>query len=118
MKIISVRFYANVSGHEPVREWLRELDRDDRRVIGQDVKTVELGWPLGMPLVKKMDVSLWEVRSDLPKGRIARMLFTVAGSEMVLLHGFIKKSRKISSGDLNLAKSRLKDVFRKQGGVS
>lgn len=72
----------------------------------EDVKTVEYGWPLGMPLVRKMDKNLWEVRIDLTKQEIARILFTVSGDIMVLLHGFIKKSQQTPANDLKIAKER------------
>ena len=93
-------------GNEPVREWLKSLPHDDRKTIGEDVKTVQFGWPLGMPVVRKMDKELWEVRSRLDN-RIARILFTIDGNVMVLLHGFIKKSQKTPPKDLEVAKSRL-----------
>ena len=91
--ILTVNFYRTDAGNEPVRDWLKELRRDDKRIIGEDIKTAQLGWPLGMPLIRKIDKNLWEVRSSLPDG-IARVLFTVDGSQMLLLHGFIKKSNK------------------------
>ena len=103
---LQVIFYKTGSGNEPVREWLKGLPRDDRKIIGEDIKTVQFGWPLGMPLVRKLDVGLWEVRSRLDN-RIARVLFTVEENVMVLLHGFIKKSEKTPANDLNLAKKRL-----------
>lgn len=106
---LDVRFFATGSGAEPVRDWLKELPAADRRTIGEDIKTVQFGWPLGMPLVRKMDKDLREVRIQL-SGRIARVLFTVVGSVMVLLHGFIKKSQATPAGDLDLAKSRLKQL--------
>jgi len=71
------------------------------------MKTVQFGWPLGMPLVRKLDDELWEIRSRQPN-RIARVLFTAGDGRMVLLHGFIKKSRKAPAGDLELAKKRLR----------
>jgi hypothetical protein len=74
--ILTVNFYRTDAGNEPVRDWLKELHRDDKRIIGEDIKTAQLGWPLGMPLIRKMDKNLWEVRSSLPGG-IARVLFTV-----------------------------------------
>jgi phage-related protein len=77
------------------------------RVIGQDIKTVQFGWPLGMPVVRKLDKGLWEVRSRLPD-RIARVIFTTGESRMVLLHGFIKKAQKTPQEDLKLAKTRLR----------
>lgn len=68
--VLRVVFYRTESGHEPVREWLRELSRADRRVIGQDVKTAQYGWPLGMPLIRKVGPGLWEVRSHVSGWRI------------------------------------------------
>ena len=105
--ILSVAFFRTASGNEPVREWLRSLPREERRLIGEDLKTVQFGWPLGMPLVRKLDKGLWEVRSRLPD-RIARVMFTSGEGRMVLLHGFVKKSRKTPPEDFELAKTRLR----------
>ena len=97
---------------EPVKEWLKDLDRNDRRIIGYDIKTVEISWPLGMPLVRKMDKDLWEVRSNISDERIARVLFTVCKTIMVLLHGFVKKSKSTPKADLDLAKKRRNEVLK------
>jgi len=102
---LEVVFYRTVAGKEPVREWLKSLPREDRRTIGIDLKTVQFGWPLGMPLVRKLESGIWEVRSSLDR-RIARVLFTTIGDRMVLLHGFIKKAQKTPAGDIELARSR------------
>lgn len=107
--VLTVRFFRTSTDHEPVREWLRALDPPDKRTIGEDIKTVQIGWPLGMPLVRKMSKDLWEVRIHLYR-RIARVLFTVVGDEMVLLHGFIKKSQDTPKVDLDIAKDRLRQV--------
>ena len=90
-----------------MRDWLRELSAIDRKTIGEDIKTVQFGWPLGMPLVRKMDKDLWEVRIRL-EGRIARVLFTVSTGRIVLLHGFIKKSQATPKPELDLAKDRMR----------
>lgn len=105
--ILSVAFFRTNSGNEPVREWLKSFPREERRILGEHIKTVQFGWPLGMPLVRKLDKKLWEVRSRLPE-RIARIIFTTGESRMVLLHGFIKKSQKTPQEDLELAKTRLR----------
>ena len=104
--ILSVSFYRTEAGNEPVRDWLKELPRGDKRIIGEDIKTAQIGWPLGMPLIRKMCKNLWEVRSSLPDG-IARVFFTVDGNQMILLHGFIKKSHETPQKELNAAKARL-----------
>ncbi len=104
-QILSVRFFCTEAGNEPVREWLSDLPRDHKRAIGADIKTVQIGWPIGMPVVRKLEKDLWEVRINLGD-TIARVLFTVDGSVMVLLHGFIKKSQKTPASDLATAKQR------------
>ncbi|MGQ3890230.1 hypothetical protein ACQUW5_14540 [Legionella sp. CNM-1927-20] len=58
MKIITVNFYKSAQGNEPVREWLKTLSKENKVIRGQDIKTVEFGWPLGMPLVRKLDKNL------------------------------------------------------------
>lgn len=105
--ILSVAFFRTASGNEPVREWLKSLPRKERRAIGEDIKTVQFGWPLGMPLVRKLDKGLWELRARLPD-RIARVIFTTGAGRMILLHCFIKKSQKTPQEDLELAKTRLR----------
>jgi phage-related protein len=103
---LRVVFYKTEAGTEPVREWLKSLTTEEKKIIGQDIKTVQFGWPLGMPLVRKLEQDLWEVRSRLPN-RMARVIFTASGEVMVLLHGFIKKSQKMPVSDLALARKRL-----------
>ncbi len=104
--ILTVVFYRSDTGNEPVREWLQGLSREDKRSIGEDIKTAQLGWPLGMPLIRKIRKDLWEVRSRVVDG-IARVFFTVDGGYMVLLHGIIKKSQKTPLNELKIAVDRL-----------
>ncbi len=107
--ILRVVFYKTEAGNEPVREWLKSLPRADRRTIGEDVKTAQYGWPLGMPLIRKLERGLWEVRSSISTG-IARVFFTVKDSWMILLHGFVKKSQKTPQNELDTARRRLSDL--------
>ena len=104
--ILTVVFFRTELGREPVREWLRDLDAEERKIIGEDVKLVQFRWPLGMPLVRKIETDLWEVRTHLSGGRIVRVFFTVQSNQMALLHGIIKKSQKTPERDLKLARSR------------
>ena len=89
-----------------MREWLKGLSPEDRKRIGEDIKTVEFGWPIGMPVCKPLGNAIYEVRTSLGQNRIARVLFYIdKKSRMVLLHGFIKKTRKTPQGDLDLARN-------------
>jgi phage-related protein len=107
---IPVRFYRTAAGREPVPEWLRTLDKEDRRAIGLDLMRVQFGWPIGMPLVRSLKDGLWEVRSTLPSRRIARLMLFFHDNEIVVLHGFIKKTRSTPPEDLVLARQRMREV--------
>lgn len=103
---LKVYFYRSGAGQEPVRDWLKSLPAHERQAIGEDIQAVQFRWPLGMPLVKKLTGKVWEVRTQLPT-RIARVLFMVRGNQMVLLHGFIKKTQSTPKPDIDLAQSRI-----------
>jgi phage-related protein len=95
-----------------VRDWLLELDPADRRLVGFDIQTVEFGWPLGMPTCRSLGDGLWEVRtSGLSGQRIARVLFCIVAGEMVLLHGFIKKTQKTPQNEIETAHKRRKEFI-------
>ncbi len=108
-KILDVLFYCESNGNEPVRKWLRSLDKEVRSIIGKDICTIQEGWPLGMPLVDNLGSGLWEVRSTIPRG-IARVIFVMRESQMILLHGIIKKTQKTPSQDKEIAIRRSKNI--------
>ncbi|WP_426811648.1 type II toxin-antitoxin system RelE/ParE family toxin [Pseudomonas sp. WOUb67] len=110
---LQARFFCTESGNEPVREWLASLQRADKHLIGTEIKTIQIGWPLGMPIVRKLGQGLWEARVNLAN-QTARVLFTVDGNTMILLHGFIKKSQKTPAPDLATARQRKAAIERHQ----
>jgi phage-related protein len=89
-----------------VREWLRSLPEVDRNIIGRDLMRVQYRWPVGMPLCRPLGGGLWEVRSDLPSSRIARLLFCFNKGRLVVLHGFIKKTKKAPADEMEIARKR------------
>ncbi len=115
-KRVQAVFYRTEAGGEPVREWLKSLpSREDRKRIGEDIRTVEFGWPVGMPACRSVGGGIYEVRSDLAQNRIARVLFYFdKNRRMVLLHGFIKKTQKTPEEDLQLARRNKKKHERSQ----
>ena len=108
---LKVVFFKTDAGNEPVRDWLKELSKEDCKVIGTDILTVQYAWPVGKPLVDHLGDGLWEVRSRLDN-RIARTLFAMVDQEIVLLHGFIKKQQKTPADELELAKKRKKQYLQ------
>jgi len=113
-KRVPVIFFRTAAGGEPVREWLKiRCSSEDRKRIGEDIKTVEFGWPVGMPVCRPLGDGIYEVRTNLAQNRIARVLFYIdKKSRMVLLHGFIKKTQRTLKEDLELA---LRNKARHQG---
>jgi len=102
---LKVVFFRTEAGNEPVREWLKDLPKEECKTIGSDILAVQYAWPVGKPLVDSLGGGVWEVRSRL-RNWIARTLFAVVDEEIVLLHGFIKKRQKTPQADLDLAKKR------------
>lgn len=101
-------FFSSASGDEPVRDWLKALDKTERLRIGEDIAYVQYKWPIGKPRVDHLRGPVWEVRSKIGN-RIARVLFAIEQSQMILLHGFIKKTQQTDPADIELALKRLKE---------
>ncbi len=108
---IPLVFYQTEAGNEPVREWLLDLEAEDCREIGYKISDVQHGWPVGMPLCRSLGNGLWEVRVRLPSDKIARVIIIFYDSELVALHGFIKKSQKTPQADIDLALKRKKEYI-------
>ena len=111
-KRLPARFFESETGNVPVREWLLALSDEDRKAIGDDIRTAEFGWPIGMPLCRQLKgrKSLWEVRSHLKDGRITRVFFCAHEGAMVLLHGFVKKTQKTPEHEIELAEKRMRGL--------
>lgn len=109
MKRLPARFFRSANGVEPVKDWLKTLEREDCRIIGSDIKDVEFSFPIGLPLCRSLSgyKDLWEVRSRLTGGKIARVIFYINNGQMILLHGFVKKSQKTPKKEIDLAVKRL-----------
>jgi phage-related protein len=104
---ITVVFWCSAAGREPVREWLKTLQYEDRRTIGFDLRKLQIGWPVGMPLCRSLGHGLWELRSTLPSKTISRVILTFEDGVIVLLNGFIKKTQKTPAAEIVLAQRRM-----------
>src|SRR3984957_9148275 len=107
---IPLIFFRGARGNEPVRGWLKGLPEVERQAIGKDLLRAQWRWPAGMPLCRPMGNGLWEVRTDLPTKRTARVMLCVYRGHLVALHGFIKKTRVTPDEDLALARKRKKEL--------
>jgi phage-related protein len=107
---VPLRFYRTLAGAEPVRDWLKGLDRGVRLAIGEDLLRVQYRWPVGMTICRALGGGLWEVRTNLAAGTTSRVMICFHEVVLVALSGFIKKTRKTPAEELNLALRRKKDV--------
>ena len=105
---IPLIFYSTAAGSEP--DWLKALSEVDCQAIGKDLLRAQWRWPVGMPLCRPMGNGLWEVRTDLPTKRTARVLLCAYLDHLIALHGFIKKTRATPDEDLATARKRKKDL--------
>jgi phage-related protein len=106
---LDIVFFRTEMGNEPAREWLKGLPKEERQLLGEDIKTAQIGWPLGDPIVKKIEPGIWEIRTYL-ENRIARVFVTKGPDMLVILHGFIKKSQRTPLAELEIARKRLRMV--------
>jgi phage-related protein len=104
--------FRSGKGTELVREWLKELSEAERHAVGKDLLRAQWRWPIGMPLCRPMGSGLWEIRTDLPTKRTARVMLCLYQEHLVALHGFIKKTQATPDGDLALARKRQKELMR------
>jgi len=107
---IPLVFFRTISRSEPVRTWLKSLERTDRLRVGADLLRVQYRWPVGMPLCRSLGSGLWEVRTPLAGGRTARVLIGFHGGVLYALEGFLKTTQATPRAVLELGRSRLKEV--------
>lgn len=107
---IPLVFYRTATSNEPVREWLKTMDRADRLKIGADLQRVQYRWPVGMPLCRALGDGLWEVRTSLPSKTISRVFVCFHDGMLYALHGFIKKTQKTPDDELEIARKREREV--------
>ena len=66
--------------------------------------------PQSMPLCRALGSGRWEVRTDLPTKRTARVLLCLYRGHLVALHGFIKKTRTAPDEDMAITRKRQKEL--------
>jgi phage-related protein len=111
LKPMPLQFWRSATGREPTRDWFQELPQADRKVLGRDLRRLQFGWPIGMPLVKSLRGGLWELRSALPSRREARIIFIVDDARIAVVHGFIKKTQKTPLNELDIAEKRSRELL-------
>jgi len=112
LKRITAEFFRSDRGREPARDFLKSISKADRKIIGEDIRAAEYGWPIGMPICDHLGNKLYEVRSTAGK-REYRTLFGVYENRMVLFHVFVKKTQKTPAREIAVAMERRKEMERR-----
>jgi phage-related protein len=112
-KNFEVLFFKTENGNQPAREFMKDLSKEDKKIVGADIRIVQNSFPIGLPLVRKIKPGLWEIRSDVKDG-ISRVFFTFINEEIILLHGIVKKTQKTPPKEINIATERIKEFKRLQ----
>ncbi len=105
-----VLFYKSSNGGETVLDWIRSFDADDKKAIGEDLRVVQFGFPLGLPLCRSLGEGLWEIRTKLPSRHTVRLFFFQQGDALVVVHGIVKKTQKTPASELALARRRKREM--------
>ena len=112
-KVFEIIFFESENGNQPAREFIKGLIKEDKKVVGADIRVVQTSFPIGLPLVRKIKPGLWEIRSDIKDG-ISRVFFTFVNEEIILLHGLVKKTQKTPQKEIDVAMVRMKEFKRWQ----
>lgn len=115
-KPIPASFFISSTGVEPVRDFLRGLSKLDKEIVGGDIFSVQVGWPIGMPLCRPMGDGLFEIRSTVTDGRQIRVLFAFHRKSILLLHAFVKKTEKTPERELRVARDRMQRAEQPEQG--
>lgn len=109
--MIPVVFYETTNGNEVVLNFIRGLSPPDRKKVGEDLMTLQLGYPMGMPLCRHLRSQVWELRSTLPSNQEARLLyfFDSESQQLMVVNAFIKKTQTTPRSALDLALKRKKE---------
>lgn len=105
--MLEVAFYKTEGGNDVVLDVIRGLPAEDKKRVGEDLKTLQFGHPLGMPRCRPVG-KLWELRSSLPSKREFRLLwfYHKKTNMIIVVHGFIKKTQKTPRKDIDLGEAR------------
>lgn len=108
-------FYRNKSGKSPIEDFLRTLNKSNSDLVVQTRKGIQKLKNRVYhrePLSKHLDLGLWELRIKSGSD-ILRIIYTFnKGRIIILLHIFIKKQQKTPANELEIARVRLKEVFK------
>lgn len=112
--MFKIDYYEDDKGNRPVEQFIDNLDlKMKAKVFGRLELLERYGSQLGMPFCRHLDDGIFELRT-VQGNNITRILyFFVIGERVILTHGFVKKTQKTPSGEIERAK-RMRNEWRKR----
>jgi phage-related protein len=116
-----VEFYYDRNGKSEIIEYLDDLkekgessknERVNRdKILAYMIALKQYGTRIGQPVVKHIDGNLWELRPLT--NRI--FFFYWKDNKFVLLHHFIKKTKKTPPREIEQARFKMRDFIERHG---
>ncbi|GAB7141053.1 type II toxin-antitoxin system RelE/ParE family toxin [Deferribacterales bacterium RsTz2092] len=109
-----IEFYKTAEGKEVIADFLDTLPTKHRAKVLWEVDLLATyGTALSMPYTRHIEGKLWELRIKFASDISRIFYFVLQGNKIVLLHGFVKKTDKVSQGEIDRAKEHLNDYERR-----
>ena len=110
-----VNYYKQENGIQPVKEWIDSLDLKLQSKIFRAFELLEqFNINLKAPYVKPLGDKLYELRIKDSKGAYRIIYFSYTNKQFIMLNGFVKKTQKTPSNEIELAKIRMKEVLENE----
>ena len=111
----SVNYFTDKMGKQPVKDWIDTLEIKLQVKIFRAFELLEdFNINLKAPYVKPLEDKLYELRIKDPKGIYRIIYFAYTGKEFIMLNGFVKKTQKTPKKEIELAKTRMKEVLNNE----
>lgn len=111
---MEIKFYEDSNGQFPVKDFLDSLDIKMRQKMLRSIQALqEMGVSLRMPLSESLQDGIFELRAKVGSKISRVMYFFVIGNQAILTHGFIKKTQKTPSKEIERAK-KIRDDYIKR----
>lgn len=107
-------FYVDQQGNEPVKEFLAGLDLKTQTRFDWSIEQLRVrNVTAKEPLVRHLENRIWELREESNINIYRILYFFFTGRQIVLLHGFQKKTQKTPRSEIDTAIRRMKDFVQR-----
>ena len=116
MPVYKIEFYEKTNGECPVFEFLKTLPPKIKAKIDRDIGILkEFNIKLRVPLVKPLGDGIFELRTQTAGFGVRTLYFFFDGQKIILTNGFIKKTDKTPTKEIEKAIEYKKDYEKRSG---